>query len=153
VDFKLEFQPKYAVNRRANVPPWADEPFQLATAAPTVDFKVTGDPELNALDDWCAEHVLGLKLSPKYPKGWTTAKGVHVIFTNEYTPTTSTAQAADVFKRCCIKSPLSVDVSCNDDLWYITRPDMDSGYSVGMCPTWEIAVCQFAKLLFSDLKK
>lgn len=104
--------------------------------------------EHNELDAWIAEHVFDLKFDPasenwfdpvhprRNPKAFELPKF-----------TTDPAVAMEVLKKCALKSGRCLEILFDsDDKWVVSH---DAKIVSGVAETLELAICLFARQLFS----
>jgi hypothetical protein len=110
------------------------------------------ETELKELDAWIAEHVMGWEL-------WIAAPDCPVYRTGDkdnptqkwFKPTTKSSSAMMVLEKCCERLPLHVEIGKYGENWCVSRPDQDATEAV-IAPTLPLAICLFAKALFSNGK-
>lgn len=114
--------------------------------------------QMRELDAWIAEHVMGWKLfrdgrnniAAEMPTGETCiVTANHPWDESDFSPTVDSAPAMEVLKKCvdvlygC--NSFSLEVFRNGNHWVVRHPIYGSPHA----PTLELAICLFAKQLFS----
>lgn len=106
--------------------------------------------QLQELDAWIAEHVMGWVKSKECDYGWITPVGKMKLETENYT--TDPAAAMEVLRKCAFKRDLII--SCTASEWIISDdlPETEIQDFVTNrveAGTLELAICLFSKKLFS----
>lgn len=114
------------------------------------------EKELRELDAWIAEHVMELKKSDTQVDCdsfklsgngdvWIRKEMLSPI--QKFRPTTNPADAFEVLKRCAIRAEGSIHIAVIGD--YFNIACRDTKPNDFMDPTLELAICLFAKKLFT----
>jgi Phage ABA sandwich domain len=113
--------------------------------------------ELRKLDAWIAEHVMGwLRVNSNekldHPQRFNVLPDRILIGQNmghriiEYSPTTDPAAAMQVLEKC-ITGNTSIAINHGTTGWWVTDCDKKKNYAIA--ETLPLAICLFAKKLFS----
>lgn len=119
------------------------------------------DKEMRELDAWIAEHVMGWRLSTRggswrsTDPGWIDSENELQRIQENWKPSTDPAAALEVLKKCADKSDMPIEIDRKRDNggpWRVETGVLSQGL-VAIAPrdqnTLELAICLFAKKLFS----
>lgn len=117
--------------------------------------KTPTEKELRELDAWIAEHVMGYKVRIRKPDStypalryWNKGDGFEILQA-QFSPTTNPADAFEVLKKCYERAESFESGKDDSQGWYFFVDAPIKAINASSHESLELAVCLFARKLFS----